>query len=90
MVTAAELFHDLPLALFLYVLRGDGKVGGAGCFPGSGETGRRVLGLVDEDEVIVNHPVFDLFSSVVEVLISSAWRVGIEVSENERVLIVQG
>ena len=50
-------------------------------------THEKVCGLIiwsaDEDEAVLNHPVFYLLASAIEISRSPAWRVTIEVTGDE-------
>ena len=80
MVAASQLGVNLPVTYLLNILTCDSKVRGAQRLPRMG----KVCGLIIwSDEVVLNHPVFYLLSSAIEISISPAWRVAIEVAGDE-------
>ena len=83
MVAASQLGVNLPLAHFLNILPCDGKVRGAQYLPHTRKVCGLIIWSVDEDEAVLNHPVFCFLSSAIEISISPAWRVAIEVAGDE-------
>ena len=82
-VAATELGIDDPDNPLLDVLRGKGEVGGVCFLPGPGVVGWSVCGLVDQDQLVVHHPVLDLLPSWVSVVVAPGRRVSIEVTCDE-------
>ena len=83
MVAASQRGVNLPVTYFLDILACDSKVRGAQRLPRTGKVCGLIIWSVDEDEVVLNHPVFYLLSSATEISISPAWRVAMEVAGDE-------
>ena len=83
MVAASQLGVNLPVTYLLNILTCDSKVRGAQRLPRTGKMCGLIIWSVDEDEVVLNHLVFYLLSSAIEISIYPAWRVAMEVAGDE-------
>ena len=83
MVAASQLGVNLHVTYLLNILACDSKVRGAQRLSRTGKVCGLIIWSVDEDEAVLNQPVFYLLSSAIEISISSACRVGIEVAGDE-------
>ena len=89
MVAASQLGVNLPVTYLLNILACDSKVRGAQRLPRTGKVCGLIIWSVDEDEAVLNHPIFYLFSFAIEISISPAWRVAIEDAGDESVMADQ-
>ena len=80
---------SLPVTYLMNILACDSKVRGAQCLPRTGKVCGLIIWPVDEDEAVLNHSVFYLLSSAIEISVSPAWRVAIEVAGDEWVVADQ-
>ena len=85
MVAASQLRVNLHVTFFLNILACDREVRGAQRLPCTGKVCGLIIWSVDEDEAVLNHPIFYkiLLSSAIEISISPSWRVAIEVAGDE-------
>ena len=83
MVAASQLGVNLPVTYLLNIVACNSKVRGAQRLPRIGKVCGLIIWPVDEDEVVLDHPIFYLLSSAIEISISPAWRVAIEVAGDE-------
>ena len=83
MVAASQLGVNVPVTYLLNILTCDSKVRGAQRLPRMGKMCGLFIWSVDEDEVVLYHPIFYLLSSAIEISISPAWRVAIEDASDE-------
>ena len=72
-----------PVTYLLNILTCDSKVRGAQRLPRTGKACGLIIWSVDEDEAVLNHPIFCLLSFAIEISISPAWRVAIEIAGDE-------
>ena len=82
-VAATKLGIDDPDNPLLDVLRCKGEVRGVCFLPSPGKVGWSVCGLVDQDQLVVHHPVLNLLPSWVHAVVAPGWRVSIEVTRDE-------
>ena len=80
---------ELPVTYLLNIHACDSKVRGVQRLPRTGKMCGLIIWSVDEDEAVLDHPVFYFLSSAIEISISPAWRVVIEVTGDEYVVVDQ-
>ena len=71
-ITSSKRFAYCSGGALVDVSSGHGQVWCGCCFPGSGIAGWTIVWVVEEDKLVVYHPVFNFFSHAVEVWVFPA------------------